>query len=329
MTRPIYTLNDPAVMPGQTIIETDPLYLEKYRASGHTKVGKRSPAISGLQFPWNAYTAPHFLAALFQSGADSTGTKTFSASQGPFLTINSDDTAAPPSATGNSPVVLTVARNFDPAAAKDHYITGAVCSSLTISGDTGGAITASADLIGLGYSFAGTITTAAASLAKAGAIFPFIDFDGTGIDTITLAATAMTAKSFSITIANQARMTSWNSKDPQTIVFGPKMNVTGEIVLQADVESGGGVEGSVQSLLSALTTPTDKLLKIMSASGGVDTAGEWSIETNCRLTGDPEVSEGDNAYDVRVPFKGVYADASNHDIRIIVHDGTSGWGAIA
>lgn len=328
MTRPIYASNDPAILPGQSVIEATPLYSEKYQSTLHTKVGKRAPAMSGLEFPWNAYTAPHFLAALFQSGSDSTGLKTFSSSQGGFNTINSGDTAAAPSATGANPVVLTVARSVEVSGAEDQYITGAVCSSLRIAGDVGGIITGSVDLIGLGYSFAGTVTAATANLSKLGLMYPLVDFDGATGGIFTLAGTAVTVRSFSITLANNARVTSWNSRDPQCIVFGPKMAVSGELVLQADMEGTG--EGTVQSLLSGLTTPTDKLLVIKNiTTGSVDATGEWSIEVNCRLTGDPEVTEGDSAYDVRVPFKGVYTDASNHDIRVLVHDGTTGWGAVS
>jgi hypothetical protein len=328
MTRPVYATNDPAILPGQSVIETAPLYSEKYQAAGHTKVGKRAPALSGLEFPWNAYSVPHILGSLFQSGADATGLKTFSSSQGGFGTINTGDTAKAPSATGADPVVLTVARSFEASGAEDHYLSGAVCSALKIAGDVGGIITASADFLGLGYSLAGTITAATANLSKLGLVYPLVDFDGATGGTLTLAGTAVTIRSFSINLANNARVASWNSRDPQCIVFGPKMAVTGELVLQADVEATG--EGTVQSLLTALTTPTDKLLVIKNiTTGSVDAAGEWSIEVNCRLTGDPEVTEGDSAYDVRVPFKGVYADASNHDIRVLVHDGTTGWGAVS
>lgn len=328
MTRPIYASNDPAILPGQEIIEAAPLYVEKYQATSHTKVGKRAPSLSGLEMPWNAYGVSHVLASLFQSGSDSTGIKTFSSSQGGFNTINSDDTAAAPSATGATPVVLTVSRSFETSGGEDHYLTGAVCSSLTIAGDVGGIITASADFLGLLYSLGGTVTAATANPAKAGLIHALVDFDGAASGTLTLAGTAVTVRSFSINIANQARQSSWNARDPQCLVFGPKMNVTGELVLQADIEGTG--EGTVQGLLSALTTPTDKLLVIKNIlTGSVDAAGEWSIEVNCRLTGNPEVVEGESAYDVRVPFKGVYADASNHDIRILVHDGVTGWGALS
>jgi len=312
---------------GQSMIDSMPLYSERYAYTNHTKPGRRNPAISGLEMPWNAYSAPHILAALFQSGSDSTGLKTFSSSQCSFLTINNDDTSAAPAGGGGTPVVLTIARSFAASGAEDHYITGAVVSSVTISGDVNGMITMSADLIGLQYSYAATVTVAAANIDKLGLVYPFIDFDGSGAYSIDIAGTAATARSFSLTFANNARTTAWSSKDAQAIVFGPKIDVTGEVVLQADVESTGG--NTVQGLLGYLTGSTDKLLTVKAATGAVDAAGEWSIESNMRLTGDPEVTEGENAYDVRVQFKGVYKDASNHDIRILCHDGTTGWGAVA
>jgi hypothetical protein len=322
MTDIIYAETDPDIESGETVIDYRGKQIKSYRHSELSKRGNYSPSISGLSFPFNAYTAPHFLYSFFQGiAAESGSTKTFRTSSGLFESVFNDDSVS----VKAYPHVLNIARSFQGTGAEDHELIGGVVSSITISGDSAGVLMMSVDLVGFDVSYGATIVNASDALSTMGQLHPFADFDGSGATLFTFFSVNPAIESFSITMTNGATVRNYNSRAPRQVDFAEVIEVTGEVVLATDP-----VDGSIpghQGFVTALTGETEGNVLITNdtTAASVDSAGEFAITMNVRLTEQPPTQEGTNSYDTALTFAGVHGGTpgTDDDIEIKLNDNSS------
>ena len=318
MTKTIYVDGDPPINDGESLIHFHGVGPEHYQSSVNTHRGKYSPSLSGLSFPWNAYSVTDFLYNFFQGIAgESSQLKTFRSATGDYTPIQAG--TAPGS---GRPMTMTVTRGDSDASADDHALIGGVVSSLTVSGDTSGVIMCSVDMVGLDVDYDADHTAAVAAITTRGLSHPLVDFDGSAPSVITFFGAAAAVESFSITITNGATTSSYNAAAPRQITFGKMVNVSGDITIASDRSSGA--IPTYRGYSAAQVAGTAGAFTISNDGATPDSAGDWTINSNVRIESISE-DETDTGHNANISFTGVHGGSSgtNDDIEFIVHDGIS------
>jgi len=236
----------------------------------------------------NAYNVSLFMWLLFQeaAGEGAVGSNTIM-SAAPYTTADIEQYAA---------ITRIMGGTSGAADTVSQYMAGCICKSMTISGETGGIVMVSAEMLGANWAVAsndlGAISWSALTFSsKAPLKFQDMSF--------TMDGEPVNIPSFSITINNNAAPQFYNNGTIQKYVLG-RLQVEGNFGIPwGDTAEGGN------ATLNDFIAGTDKLIKAYwgDPDGSADNA--LVIDSNIRYT-DTEMAETEGEILTNCPFAGVY-----------------------
>ena len=241
----------------------------------------------------NSYNVSLFMWLLFQeaAGEGTVGSNTVM-SVAPYTTADIEQYAA-------------ITRFMGGTAGDDdtvsQYMTGAICRSMTISGEVGGIMMVSAEMIGASWNVAnddlGSTSWSALTFSnKAPLKFQdmVMSMDGNVVD----------VPSFSITISNNAVAQFYNNGTIQRYVLG-RLTVEGEF----GIPWGDAAEGG-NATINDFIAGTDKLIQVYWSDADGSEDNSLSIKSNVRYT-DSEITDSEGEITTNTPFAGVYDGTYN------------------
>ena len=272
-----------------------------------------------LEFDFNPVDVIPFLGTLFQrdgsnavQGASAHYAKTFTAYTADPDLASKSAVWAPQTAGSSVPLSLTLIKETG-ATGESHELSGAICRSLTLSGEVDQPLKCSAEII------AGAMTT---NNTTSGDTFTFSGDTSELFQDMTfeLATTATCLYSFNLNITNNAIQKTCNNQTVQKIVYG-MIEATGSITLPWD-----GANTYLDAYAGAISSNIVQLE--FGSSGGIDgtcgTSGDWYVECPAILTGYRE-TETDGEKTMEIDFEslydGTYLASNEGPINIIVADG--------
>lgn len=175
----------------------------------------------------NSYNLSLFLWLLFQSGAAETGTPVLTMECIPYIVPTIEVYAA---------ITRILGGTAGDADTVSQYMPGCICRSITLSGETGGLITLSAEMIGATWAVAnddlGTETWTSLTFSN---IAPLKFQDAA----FTLDSNTVETPAFSITISNNAVAQFYNNSTIQRYIMG-RLTMEGNFAIPWSVATEGG-----------------------------------------------------------------------------------------
>jgi len=198
-----------------------------------------------------------------------------------------------------TPATVTLVRDTG-ASGKAQRITSAICRSMTLSCDEGGALMVSAEMIGKSIELDHTVTSDTFTISTdAPLLFQNLTYK--------LGGTSGVISSFSITLSNNAVQRWFDSQTPYEYILGD-FTVEGRITIPWQ-----GSNTEINNFISG----TDKRIELYWGSDAGASDGDFYIAVNARYTGAP--ISGDEEIQLELPFVGVN-DGTYDAVKVILAD---------
>ena len=276
----------PHLKPSTGTVENELAVGESTRRSLEYNQTISQPGTVTINMLANAYNSSLFIWLLLQSGCSEADAAINTLTGIPYTSPDPEIYAAVTRILGGT------AGNAD---AVSQYMVGCICNSLTFSGETGGILTLSAEIMAADHAIAannlGTVSWSALTFSdKAPLKFQDMSFE--------LGTQAVDTPSFSITITNGATAQFYNNGTIQRYVLG-RINVEGTFSVPfGDANEGGNAQ--IQDFKDGV----DMTAEFFWGSDDATTENSLAIQSNIRFT-DTEMADAEGEIITSCPFAGV------------------------
>jgi len=266
----------PHLNPGASTLETEMATGQAERHQLEYTNVAAEPASVTLTMPANQYTLSYFLGLLFQGGVTEGSSDPVILTCDPYTTPDVDKYCCIVRQLTDDAAFLV---NDD----KSHILNGCICTSLTISGEEGGLVMLTAEMMGAEWTndtitSIPTMTWDGMSMADTGAFYKFQDIS-MKINPNQQGEQDFDTPNFSITISNNAVGNYYNNDTIQKYVLG---RLTGEGTFRIPWGAHATVGGNVP--LSDFTSGNRALLTLYKDDAAPDADGEFMIQLNIQYT---------------------------------------------